>query len=217
MAVRPLLSWETKAMKKTFMLGAVLALFLTVPAFASEYCTRIDARCNLPEISVVVPAPGGVFINPYKLPVSIEADDSTAQIISTPAAIENKSEVPLNLTVTISGTVKEGSSLYLTSTPTEGVGTGKRVFVYFEIQASDSADEANWDSEYDAMKHVVVRTTAKTMKNIVALDAADGTNRFGVFRLTGDCSTHPREDWTEADGVDVEIAFTFTPLPRPGI
>lgn len=204
-------------MKKTFLLGIILVMLLSVsaPAFASGN-TRVDVQCNLPDISVVVPATAEIYINPYKLSISVEADESTAQIISTPACIENKSEVPISVTATITGAIKEGSDMTLTSTPTAGTGTRKRAFVYFEIQASSSAGQANWDSEYDAEKHLIVRTTAKTRKNIVTLDAADGVNRFGAFHLTGDCATFPKGGWAETDGIDVEIVFTFTPLPRPG-
>lgn len=203
-------------MKKTLLLGVALVLLLTAPAFAASYNTRIDAQCNLPEISVVVPTEAEVFINPYRLPIFVEADESTAQIVSTPAYIENKSVVPINVTVTVTGAAKEGSDMTLSSTPTEGAGTRKKAFVYFEIQASNSVGQVNWDSEYDVEKHLIVRTTAKTKKNIVDLDAVDGTNRFGAFRLTGDCSTSPKGGWAETDGIDVEIVFTFMPLPRPG-
>lgn len=203
--------------KKVLLCTALVLLLLVTPAFASSYSTKIDVLCNLPDISVVVPATAEVFINPYKIPIAIESNESAAQIVSTPACIENKSKVPISVTATVTGAVKEGSDMALTSTPTEGAGTRKRAFVYFEIQASRSANQATWDSEYDIEKHLIVRTTAKTMKNIVTLDAADGVNRFGVFRLTGDCTVFPKGGWAETDGIDVEIAFTFTPLPRPGI
>lgn len=204
-------------MKKKLLLSTVLALLLSVPALASDNFTTIDALCMVPDISVVVPTTAEVFINPYRMPITIEEQETTAQIVSTSATIENKSDVPISVTVTVTGTVNGGSDMTLSSTATGGTGTRKRAFVYFEIQASSGVGQVAWDSEYDAEKHLVVRTSAKTRENIVTLDAADGANRFGAFRLTGDCTASPRAAWNENDSIDVEIAFTFTPLARPGI
>ena len=63
-------------------------------------------------------------------------------------------------------------------------------------------------------KHLTVRSgVSKTKKNIAVIAQADQPKHFGAFRLTGDCVPVPRKGWTEADGIDVEIAFTFNPLP----
>lgn len=206
-------------MKKQLLLGAVLALLLSVTALASgdSNKTIINALCNLPEISVTVPATAEVFINPYKIPIEIEADETTAQIVSTPAAIENKSKVPLSVTATVTGTIREGSNMRLSSYSTQSpdiVVTSKSAFIYFEMQAASNPGQVDWDSEYDAQKHQVVRAgVAKVRKNIVTIAQADKPKHFGAFRLTGDCVAVPRSPWTEADGIEVEIAFTFTPLP----
>ena len=206
-------------MKKKLLFCAIAALLLSATALASgkSYSTTFEALCNLPDISVVVPGTAEVFINPYKLPVTIEADETTAQIVSTPAAIENKSEVPLSVTATVTGTIKEGSDMRLLSYSTqdpEVLQTRKSAFVYFEMQAASNPGQVDWDSEYDAQKHQVVRAgVAKVRKNIVTIAQADKPKHFGAFRLTGDCVAVPRSPWTEADGIEVEIAFTFTPLP----
>lgn len=208
-------------MKKTslFCVALALALTLAAPAYASGsngFQTEITALCELPEISVTVPATAEVFINPYELPVTIESTESTAQIVSTPACIENQSVVPLQVGVTAVGEVYEGSDLFLTSAPTGGTGVIKRVFVYFEIQASGTANppQSVWDAEYDSTKHLAVRTFELPARKLVTLSAVDGDSRFGAFRLTGDCSANPRDPWTEGDGINVKIVFTFTPLAR---
>ena len=207
-------------MKKTLLYCVLLVLFLSVPAMASDdnYSTRFDALCKLPDITVTIPATTEVFINPYEIPASLEADFSTAQVISTPSAIENKSEVPLNVTVSVLGIIREGSDMGLSSTSTGGTGTSKRAFIYFEMLASDTAAPAQsgWASAYDAEKHLYLSTRGiRTKRNMVTIDAADGENPFGAFRLAGDCAAEPRSEWTENDGIYAEIAFTFTPLPRP--
>lgn len=209
-------------MKKACLFCVILALMLssTVPAYAAgedDNRTEITALCVLPEISVVVPASAEVFINPYEIPVDIGIASSTAQIISTPVCIENRSEVPLDVGVIALAEEKEGSgSLLLSGAPTGGTGAIKRAFVYFEIKASDTATppQSIWDAEFDASKHLVVRNFEMPARKMVRLSAADGDARFGVFRLAGDCSANPVvEPWTEADGINVKITFTFTPLP----
>lgn len=207
-------------MKKKLLLCVVLALLLSaVPAHAEgdSASTIIDALCNLPDISVIVPASAEVFINPYKLPLTIESSETTAQIVSTPACIENKSKVPISVSATVTGSIKEGSDMRLTSYSTQSPEltlTSKSAFVYFEMQASTGPGSAVWDPEYDMDKHMVVRNgISKTKKNIAVIAQAGQPKHFGEFRLTGDCVPVPRYPWTEADGIEVEIAFTFAPLP----
>lgn len=209
-------------MKKTLLLGVILALLLSAPASAgtNPFYSRIDALCNLPEISVTVPATSEIFINPYRLSIAVEADETSAQIITAPACIENKSQVPISVSVAATGTVNEGSNLRLVSTTTGGEGTKKQAFIYFEMKASDTSNPpvSFWDAEYNAEKHVIVRVgSGRIKKNIAVLSAVDGTERFGAFRLTGDCTATPYSGWTEDDGISVELTFTFTPLARPGI
>lgn len=197
---------------------AVMMLAMVSPAYASEsddYTTVIEALAELPEVVVTLPSSGEIYFNPYKLPVEIDGENLTDQIISTPASIENESDVPLNVSVTLFAVPNEGSNMTLTTSSTKGSSLStKKVFIYFEMQASSNPSQAVWDSEYDAEKHLVVRTTSRTRKNIATIDQADKPNHYGAFRLTGDCIPTPRLGWTEDDGVTVEIAFTFTPLAR---
>lgn len=77
------------------------------------------------------------------------------------------------------------------------------------------------DSEVEASAPLVVGTTAKTADApLVTLAAAtknsDGalevsSGGIAMFRLNGEVVKKPKTDWTTKDGVDVAIAFTFTP------
>lgn len=207
-------------MKKRILLLVVLALVLSTQAFASreQYSTKIDAVCNLPEISVIVPATAEIFINPYQLTLSIEGTNTNAQIVSSPACIENKSEVPLSVTVTLNCDVDPKSDMRLVTSSTRGENINRKyAFIYFEIQANNSsnANRATWDSEFDEERHIIVRDgETRPRTNMVTIDQADRSNHFGAFRLTGDCVSEPRDPWTESDKIDVAITFTFTPLPR---
>lgn len=200
-----------------------LMMAMTHSAFATaskDYNTVVTAECRLPEITVevTVPATGKVYVNPFGQPIAVSGSVEDGQIISEPAYIENKTEVPVLVSVTATGTIKKDSNMYLTSTSTKDiVSTAKKAFVYFEIKAADGPDQVSWDKEYDAEKHLLVRTTPKTRKNIVKLGAAEESGCYGVFRLTGDCVANPKIAWTVTDGFDVEIAFTFTPTAHPGI
>lgn len=193
------------------------ALLLTIPARAANdgFHTKFDVPCSMPEVKVSVPATGELLINPYAMAVNMEEDIVRDQIVSIPGCILNESPVPLQVDVTVTGAVKEGSDMALSSLTTKDSGsTKKRAFIYFEIKASDTEEPAAsiWDGEYDVEKHLVVRAATRSKKNMVQLGAAEQKGCYGAFRLTGDCIAAPKNAWSEADGIDVEIVFTFTPL-----
>lgn len=213
-----------KSKKLLFLFTILLLLGMAVPASAVSVSgnsgTKITGTYTAPKIVVTVPATAEVFINPYRIPVTIDNESVDDQIVSTPACIENQSEVAINVSVSIVGTIKEGSNIKLSMTSTQGTKlTSKTAFIYFEIQATDSDDPnmAYWDDEYDASKHLVVRNYSRSMKNIAVLDAGGKGDCFGAFRLTGDCVVKPKTPWSEDDGIDVTISFTFTPSARSGI
>jgi hypothetical protein len=190
----------------------------------SQRSTKISGEMSLPIISVVVPTDTSIVMNPNNLSLSvnldgsIDANDETAQIYSTPSSIENRSEVPISVTVAVTGAINTGSTLRLSSTTTKDSGTtAKRAFVYFEMQAVTDPNGASWDQEFDETKHIVVGTNTKTRKNYITLAAPDengkATKCYGAFRLTGDCTEKPKVAWdTTTDGFTAKIVFTFKAL-----
>lgn len=220
-----------KKRKLTAFIMAVLMTVMLTPALAAETDTRIEATCLVPDvITVIVPAQVDAMINPYDMEVGFYP--SYLGITSAPASIHNLSAVPVNVSVTATGTVNEGSNMTLVGVSTDGTtSTAKRAFVYYEIQAADAdaVEELEsftdpidfwswngWDKEFDAEKHLVVRTTPKTKKNMAVLAAGDenapeDSKCYGTFRLAGDCITWPKGGWDSAvDGFEVRVAFTFT-------
>lgn len=202
--------------KPLFLLMALLMLAsLVSPASAAEMgnrrSTEIEAVCSrLPEIRVTVPPAMNVVINPYKIPIVIQDKQVGDQIISDPVALKNESEVPLKVSVSIETVIKEGSDMRLRSESTLDQGlTSKTAFIYFEIQAVSDPDNVAWNEKYDEEKHQVVRPGTRIKKDIVTLGAEGKPLSYGAFRLTGDCVAAPRSPWTEADRIDVSIAFTF--------
>lgn len=207
-------------MKRRILSCVVIALLLLAmpyPASADVHegaTTEITALCNLPEILVTVPATAQVFINPYEMPVEIDGASLTEQIVSTPAAIENKSEVPLSVTVTLTSSVDTGSDMRLVTSSTKGEETSwKYAFIYFEAQTVSNPNQVTWDSEFDEEKHIVLREgEGRPREDMVTIAQADQANHFCAFRLTGDCVPAPRDPWTESDQLNVSIMFTFVPL-----
>lgn len=213
-------------MKRKGMLCAILALvllFSVQPAAAApnQRSTVINATCRLPVIRITLPPSGSVYINPFQLPVTINGRNEEQQIVSSRGRIASKSDIPLNVDVTVTGAVKSGSTMTLASSPTGGSGSAKSAFVYFEIHQVDDPDYdlVDWDAEYDAAKHIVVTDGVPiTKKSIMTLPAMTmdkevAPGGYALFRLSGDAVRQPTDAWTSNDGLTVTVAFTFTPIP----
>lgn len=212
-------------MKRKALLCAMLALtllFTAQPAAAltsNQRETVIEATTRMPVISVTVPANVDIMINPYRMPVQIGGEESDAQIVCSPAYILSTSDIPLKVGVTVTGSVYPNSDLTLVSTPTNGAGNSKNAFVYFEVQQTsiDDWEYVRWDSTFDAAKHINVTTTAQTRRAMVTLPplTLDGElpeNAYAWFRLAGDAARAPATEWSTNDGINVTVAFTFTPV-----
>ncbi len=208
--------------KPACLAAAALLALLTVPASAAARpagieggSTKFTAESFLPdvEIQVSVPAESKLYINPLSLPVEIDGTVENKQIVCETSHLENQSVVPVIVDVTVSGAVKEGSDMTLYSVSTQGsASTAKRAFFYFEMQAVDDPAHVEWSGGYDSTEHIPVRIYARTKREIVTLDAAGGAACYGAFHLDGDCIPTPKNAWTEADGVDVTVVFTFRPI-----
>lgn len=215
-------------MKRKVLLCALAALVLlccsTRPAAAllsNERGTVIEATTRMPIINVIVPGRAEVFINPFQLPVDIDGESRREQILSTPAMIASASDIPLSVSITVTGVVRQESDMTLAASPTGGNGTDKSAFIYFEIVQSNSDYISNslWAASYDPAKHIpVVDGVSQTRPDILTLppmtkDGEIAKGGYAPFRLTGDAVRTPTTEWNNKDGIDVTIAFTFTPIP----
>lgn len=219
-------------MKRRRLLCAVLALVLLVsarPAAAAAASPNgvnvtITAETRVPIVEVTVPDSASVYINPYELPVDIGAGRKNyGQIISTPACVSNYSDVAIRMDLAVTAHVREDSTMTLSTSPTGGGGTQKRAFIYLEFQQTDTSrfTDVQWDSAYSASKptHVVLRDGVTVIRNnLMKLPPMTPKGKvapggYAPFRLTGDAVASPTDEWTTDDGIDVRIAFTFTPLP----
>lgn len=109
--------------------------------------------------------------------------------------------------------------------------TGKSAFVYFQAKqatnttgtaADVAAEYAAWGaSAYNEATDVIVAAKAVAKENVMTLRAAAMDNAgvfdsykagsIGMFRLTGDCTSGSKVNWTDKDKFTVTVAFTFTP------
>lgn len=215
-------------MKRKGLLCAILALILLFSAqsvamaasTSNKRSTVITATPKMPVIRVTVPSRGTVYINPLKVPVSIGDWQVEEQIISTPNNIANMSDVPVAVDVTVTGAVKTGSTMTLAGSPTNGRGTDKSAFIYFEMKqsSSDDPEDVKWDSSYDASKHLLVVDGVPITKEKIltlpakTLDDEVAEGGYAPFRLAGDAVEEPEIAWNSKDGVNVIVSFTFTPL-----
>lgn len=186
--------------------------------------TVMTAGYKEPAVRVIVPTTGAVFINPYQSRVKIGTEDEAGQIISVPSSIANLSRMPLQVDVTVSGKVLEGSDMVLSSSSTKDSGsTTKKAFMFFEmknVNASQAEDpeSVRWDGYTEGTDIIVSATSQKTKKNMVILAAADISgevtpNGSAAFHLDGDAVKNPKNAWSVRDGVQVTVSFSFKPLP----
>jgi hypothetical protein len=203
--------------KLTALLAVFLVMFSVLPTSAAaagnQRSTDISVECTLPniEIEVTVPSNASVAINPYGLDVTIRETVSDEQILFDTAYITNETEVPISVSASVTASINEGSDMQLLKRTTKGLKI-KAAFVYLEMQAveSEDPDDIDWDSSYNAKKHIIVSETTSEKADFVTIGAASQDDHYGAFQLTGDCVTSPRNDpWTEDDGFTAKIVFTF--------
>jgi hypothetical protein len=214
--------------KLAVLLSAVLVVCSVLPmsaaAAGNKSTLKITGTCSIPKVTidVVVPTSEKVYINPSKVSVKLGGSISDAQIVTETGYVENRSEVPVSVSASVSATLKSGSTMkFATASTKDSTSTAKQAFVFFQMQPVDvdhtDANSVSWDTEYDADKHILVTTSTQKKTDFLTLAKYDPDNdtteRFGAFLLSGDCVTAPKTAWTTKDGFTANIAFTFKALP----
>lgn len=156
-----------KSLKTRILSGAmagILAVSLAIPAFAADNTTVVDGNFQAADIAVTVPETGKAFINPYGLDIEVPQDATDSgntnkatisgqQIVSAPMAIKNESKMDLTIGATVTGAIKENSTMTFATTSTKGTpdlpendvnyvapSTSKSAYVYLQAKASTGAD-----------------------------------------------------------------------------
>jgi hypothetical protein len=211
----------------------------TTPAVEEVTTNRsmtVSGNYQAVDIAVVVPTTGSVIINPYALPVAISDDTSvskvSAQIVTKPLAIKNRSAVKLDVNVSATATVKNNLTLATAAvTPSSETKTTAFVYLAAKTAADTTGAELALAKEYAtvtwptygastkgtlALKadNAVTQTGFTTLAAATEEDGAFkayGTGSIALIGLTGSVAQNPTEAWTSKDGLSVKIAFTFTP------
>ena len=177
---------------------------------------KITAKCVLPKTAISVTVPGSTrrYVNPSKISIRTTNNITVdGQIISLPYYIENKSEVPVSVSVSVKGTVKTGSKMTLSGS---GESSSKEADVRFEMVKTSKPESPSWESSSwsGVDVSIPVTTTAQSEEDVMVLDQVDKRDRYAVFHLAGDCTPDPDPAWKTTDGFYTDIVFTFKQLVR---
>lgn len=223
-------------MKKivSMFLALVMALALAVPAFASSGKVDVAGAINLPTINVVLPTAATITVNPYKLNVKLDKNDTTGsedQIISPLMTVKNLSNIGVQVGANVKGVLGKGSTATFKNATAAAGTTAKEVFVYVKFLIGDADMEAtDITAETTPSTGGMVVILSDTETDVATLKpgiAADTTNKTNILAATSD-TKNPAEDgvlgfrffgdvskvtdWTDKDTVGATIAFTFTPV-----
>lgn len=215
----------------SFILAGAMAFAMGTAAFAADadisapgedgtYGQEVDitTEVSVPTISIIVPTTSTVVINPYKLDYEIEGTTvSGSGITALEQTIENKSDVPISVSATLSATpAGDNKDVVLATTKLKGTETTKSIFAYLEVKAKDAAsDEAAFASSFDtkSTNQAAFTTKATTKKDIVTLTKKDSaTGSCAGFKIMGEAAVRPAKAWTSNDKVDFNVTFTFDPV-----
>ena len=167
-----------------------------------------------PVIEVLVPSAGQVIINPYCLPVELDGQTSTDQIVSAPLILENRSTIPVSVSASVTGTVPPGSGVFFAAAPPMPDSPVKEIFLYAEFHAvPEPAFQPSWSGLYsDSTNQLLVgfQSTAKT--DILRLEASGAAYSFGALRLFGSAAVSPMAPWQAGDDIQATFMFSFTPI-----
>lgn len=180
--------------KIALILVLSLTLAVAIPALAAQ-STKITGKFEQPEIEVVIPTTATAVINPYKLPVTVYAEDGKSRIDEVGAGLPvatrpligyNASKFPLEISASVVGTPKGD----LTLNGTLGSVTTKQSVINFDLKKNDYTTVADtW--YYNAAAAKQHKTTA-----IGQLDGAFVVNAFnnawtGCYSVQVDTSPKP--------------------------
>lgn len=217
------------------MAGA-LALSLAAPAFATSNSV-ITGNYKTVKLAVTVPTTGKAVINPYGLPIQLsETKSISGKGISNaaPLSIQNRSAVPLNVNVSITGTAT-GGFVFETNASLGSGETGKKGVVNFEIYDAPTLTEASLQNEStlidgfvdavmngtpaDTVQIKGVTDTPDEKDAVIMLREANAAGELqaggaAFFNISGTAVKKPTTAWAAEDGFSAAIAFTFDPTAK---
>ena len=111
--------------------------------FGSTVLSRSNsAKFGLPIVSVNLATASKYVLNPYRMPVTLDGQQVRDTIVCQPVVIRSFSNVPLEVTATISAEVPKGSRVTLADTPGEASEPGLGLFAWAEFANGTILEEA---------------------------------------------------------------------------
>lgn len=240
-------------MKKTIslFLVMVMCMALALPVFAGDATStgpttnvgaEYEGKVQTATIQVTAGTTGKVFLNPYNIQItknSVVSGSGTTTIapsvIAPTLVLTNQSNVPLKMSLTVTGVIPTGSTAkFLTTDTTVDTEKNHGVFMYIDVKnkgslataptASDSLTSvADYtpSSVYSADNpngtQAVVKAGAVKMTDFTTL-AVPAANQQGYVTVDigGKCASSPTDPWSDKDTVNVQFAFTFTATKNSG-
>ncbi|MDE6934755.1 MAG: hypothetical protein K2P26_04010 [Oscillospiraceae bacterium] len=167
-----------------------------------------------PVIEVLVPSAGQVIINPYCLPVELDGQTATDQIVSAPLILENHSTIPVSVSASVTGTVPPGSGVYFAAAPPMPDSPVKEIFLYAEFHAvPEPAFQPSWSGLYsDSTNQLLVGFQSAAKADVMRLEAGGTACSWGAMRLFGSAAVSPMVPWQAGDDIQATFVFSFTPI-----
>ena len=214
-------------MKKitSMFLALVMALALTIPAFASSGTVKVEGSIQVPTLNVVLPTTASMVMNPYNMSVKLDPRDPASavndQIISPTMEVKNLSKIGVQVGIKVTGTKGRGDVEFATGSAASSSTKEAYVYVAFEI-GNTGLDVA--DTNGSGTSTVVLSDTEQDVTDFLSTAAASNANTLAAsadgkapaadgvlgFKFFGD--TAPVTTWTDKDTLAATIAFTFTPV-----
>ncbi len=224
-------------LKKTLAiaLAAVMALSMSVTAFAAGNVTTLTGKYEEFDVNVTVPTTGTVVINPYGMPYTLDDDVSSAtgQLVSKTMYIANRSSVALSVGATVVAT-KETTSGITFVDAVAATDTAKNVQLQLDVWGDDTVvdgdeqDPSVVDPIYASLTGspdgtVALANTTVDSKTVytgtgeglvVLREGNEGemqTGGLAFFKLNGAVVKSPTTAWAATDTFTATVTFTFEP------
>jgi hypothetical protein len=215
-------------------MAVVMALFTSVTAFAADttingpnqngkYSSTVVATgsTTVPTINVTVPSSATFIVNPYNIQVSTDSltelsdSDASLSVVSPTYTITSKSDIGLNVDITLQGTIPSGSGVVLSSKALTGKETTKSVFIYLEIKAKSDTFKGSYTK---ASNQVILSKSSTTKKSVCFIPAGTSSNPSEAeLKFFGSAAANPKTAWSKSDTVKATIKFTFRPVAGTGL
>ena len=236
-------------------LAIVMCMALALPVFADDEAknvtgTSYSSTVKTPTIKVLGSASNTILLNPYNIAVAkasvVSGDEdtygtatqTTAGVIAPTTVLENKSDVPIKLSISVTGSIPQDSTATFSATEPTATEKTHKVFMYVAVTNVAPAVYGDTDpipaatdalvngiAEYDAEEvysatntdgtQAVVKAGEVKMTDLLTMAVPDTSDSdalergFVTIDVGGVCSSSPQTPWGEKDKVAVSLAYTF--------